>query len=315
MVQVTENQIKEFKEESSFRSFPEIVDHGIKNRATNLGFRSGEWRERIKDTESANKLVQEIATLIKDTPFQHVLKLDGTLSQHGLVRLIDMIWDRRRSGIVGNNEELFTAIALKVEKLFDFVAEDAINSEKVSNNKSPDTQSAEPEKFSRSDIQKTKQKETESPDLSNYDKKLISIMQPLMDRYTKGSAPFKAKDLVDICNEEGVDPRLAFLMFWKESHWGTAGRAKRTFNPGNVGNTDSGAHRYMGRASDNAGQRFLDGIRGWCRFMKQGYETTLEGFIESGGIRTKGGNIGASYARNNYSRALAPLARKLGLME
>lgn len=308
MGQITENQSREFKEESPFRSFPEIVDQGIKNKATNLGFRSGDWRNRVNNLDQAEAIVSEIAALVINTPLQNVLKLDGTLSQHGLVRLIDMIWDRRRSGVTGNHENLFTALALKVEKLFDYVANNPLDPEKISNGKATESRKTPENKPKNEDV-------TQGKELSEESKRLIGIMQPLMNKYAKGGTPFKAEDLVRICSEEGVDPRLAFLMFWKESHWGTAGRAKRTFNPGNVGNTDSGANRYMGKANDDPGQRFLDGIRDWCKFMKQGYETNLEEFIKSGGKRTKGGNIGASYARNNYSRALGPLARRLGLMD
>ncbi len=266
------------------RSFSEIVDQSIRNRATSLGFRSGEWRDRVSDSAQVDQTISEIEGLIEETSLNQVLKLDGSLSQHGLVRLIDIVWDRRRSGVMGTSEAIFTELALKLEKLFKLVE------------KPPLEKTADMEKNSSTNPDSA----TDTP------QSMVLKFQNLMDKHAKSDVKFRAYDLVRICNEEGVDPRLAFLMFWRESHWGTAGRAKRTFNPGNVGNTDSGAHRYMGRAGDDVGQRFLDGIRDWCRFMKQGYETTLEGFIESGGIRTKGGNIGASYARNNYSRALPP---------
>ena len=55
----------------------------------------------------------------------------------------------------------------------------------------------------------------------------------------KGS-PVKGQDIIDASKKFNVDPMLMVALMQIDSSFGTAGKAVRTRNPGNVGNTDSG---------------------------------------------------------------------------
>jgi len=57
------------------------------------------------------------------------------------------------------------------------------------------------------------------------------------------NSPIKAHNVLASANKYGVDPKLVLAIMVQDSTLGTAGKAVRTRNPGNVGNTDSGATR------------------------------------------------------------------------
>jgi len=56
----------------------------------------------------------------------------------------------------------------------------------------------------------------------------------------KGS-PVKGQDILDAARLYNVDPNLMMALMQQDSSFGTKGKAVKTKNPGNVGNTDSGA--------------------------------------------------------------------------
>lgn len=65
-----------------------------------------------------------------------------------------------------------------------------------------------------------------------------------IDSYIKSVAPnspVKAQDVIDAANATGTDPGMILAIMQQDSTFGTQGKAVRTLNPGNVGNTDSGA--------------------------------------------------------------------------
>jgi hypothetical protein len=68
-------------------------------------------------------------------------------------------------------------------------------------------------------------------------------------RYINSKAkdsPVTGKMIIRAANKYKVDPRMILAIIQQDSSIGTVGRAVRTKNPGNVGNTDSGATRYYG---------------------------------------------------------------------
>lgn len=302
LIQNNDSPINESIKEDR-RSFQEVVDQGVRNKASNLRIRNGDWRNNIS-AEGLSLVENEIKALaqdLKSTKFNFVLMLNGEISQTGINRLINIIWDTRKSGVLGSpeNESALKNLAIRIERIGSLISE---NSPKDIPKETKNFVATQRERDKKIGLNSEPSEET------------LTRLQKIMDKHAKGNLQFGIRDIVGICNEEGVDWKLAFLMFWKESHWGTNGRAKRTFNPGNVGNTDSGASKYFGDKNDSIRDRFLDGIRSWCRFMKDGYATTLEGFIETKGKRIRGGSIGASYASRSYTNTLKSTGKELGLI-
>lgn len=60
------------------------------------------------------------------------------------------------------------------------------------------------------------------------------------------NAPVTAQMIFSSANKYGVDPKTLAAIIQLESKFGTLGVGAKTFNPGNVGNTDSGATRNFG---------------------------------------------------------------------
>jgi hypothetical protein len=70
-----------------------------------------------------------------------------------------------------------------------------------------------------------------------------------LDGYIKKVAPkssITSQMIVNASQKFNVDPKLLSAILQQESQFGTAGKGARTFNPGNVGNTDSGAEVNYG---------------------------------------------------------------------
>lgn len=65
-----------------------------------------------------------------------------------------------------------------------------------------------------------------------------------IDQYIQSKArgsPVRGQDVIDAAKQYGVDPNLVIALMQQDSSFGTKGKAVSTKNPGNVGNTDSGA--------------------------------------------------------------------------
>ena len=76
--------------------------------------------------------------------------------------------------------------------------------------------------------------------------KIYSKIPEVSDTYISKVAPnspVKASTVIASANKYGVDPKLVLAIMVQDSTLGTKGLAVRTKNPGNVGNTDSGATR------------------------------------------------------------------------
>lgn len=70
-------------------------------------------------------------------------------------------------------------------------------------------------------------------------------LQAYIDSVAKNS-PITAQMVFNSANKYGVDPKILASIIQHESKFGTLGVGAKTFNPGNVGNTDSGATRNWG---------------------------------------------------------------------
>lgn len=58
------------------------------------------------------------------------------------------------------------------------------------------------------------------------------------------SSPLSGGMVLRAADRHGVDPNLILAIMQADSSFGTAGKGKRTMNPGNVGNMDDGSTRY-----------------------------------------------------------------------
>lgn len=68
------------------------------------------------------------------------------------------------------------------------------------------------------------------------------------DAYIRSVAPrspLSGEDVISSARQFGVDPKLVLAIMQQDSTFGTAGKAVRTLNPGNVGNDDSGREVTM----------------------------------------------------------------------
>jgi hypothetical protein len=87
-----------------------------------------------------------------------------------------------------------------------------------------------------------------------HEEKIMTILSKMgvmdtvekIDGYIKGkypSSPVDGEMIVSAASAYGVDSRLMMAIMEQDSSFGTAGKAVRTLNPGNVGNDDSGNTR------------------------------------------------------------------------
>jgi len=88
----------------------------------------------------------------------------------------------------------------------------------------------------------------------NHGKAVSSIYQKIpqvasatdVDSYIKSIAPkspVRGSDVIEASQTYGVDPKMVLAIMVQDSTLGTKGKAVRTMNPGNVGNTDDGSTR------------------------------------------------------------------------
>ena len=54
------------------------------------------------------------------------------------------------------------------------------------------------------------------------------------------SSPITGQMIIDSANKYGVDPKVMYALMAQDSQMGTMGKAIKTYNPGNVGNDDTG---------------------------------------------------------------------------
>lgn len=91
-------------------------------------------------------------------------------------------------------------------------------------------------------------------------------IQSIINKYGKGKSPFTAKDYIEVSRNTGVPVDLLLAQGIQESNLGTQGRAVRTRNVGNVGNTDNGA--------ENNQKSWLEGLYGQANLLKKEYKVS-----------------------------------------
>lgn len=73
----------------------------------------------------------------------------------------------------------------------------------------------------------------------------VDKIQNIINRYSNGKSPLTANDYIEVSKSTGVPVDLLLAQGIQESNFGTKGRAVRTRNVGNVGNTDDGTATYQ----------------------------------------------------------------------
>ena len=130
-------------------------------------------------------------------------------------------------------------------------------------------------------------------------------IQGIINRYSKGKSPLTAENYIKVSNETGVPIELLLVQGIQESSFGTAGRAVRTKNVGNVGNTDDGSSRNM--------NSWEDGLRAQANLLRKEYGATsmsaVKNLISSGFVRPKDK---ARYASDpQYEKRLSGLLKTI----
>lgn len=115
-------------------------------------------------------------------------------------------------------------------------------------------------------------------------------IQSIINKYGNGKSPFKASDYVEVSRQTGVPVELLLAQGIAESNLGTAGRAVRTKNVGNVGNTDSGAAEYR--------ESWKDGLYRQANLLKKEYKVTgfndIQRLVSNNFKRPIGGNYASA---------------------
>ena len=130
-------------------------------------------------------------------------------------------------------------------------------------------------------------------------------IQGIINKYSKGKSPLTAENYIKVSNETGVPIELLLVQGIQESNFGTAGRAVRTRNVGNVGNTDDGSARNM--------NSWEDGLRAQANLLRKEYGATsmsaVRNLISNGFVRPKDK---ARYASDpQYEKRLSGLLKTI----
>ena len=123
-------------------------------------------------------------------------------------------------------------------------------------------------------------------------------VQNIIDKYSNSNSPLTAEDYITVSNRTGVPIELLLAQGAVESNFGTQGRAVRTKNVGNVGNTDSGAAEYK--------NTWRDGLLRQANLLKNEYKVSsyddINRLINNRFERPTGGHYASA---PNYSQQIA----------
>lgn len=130
-------------------------------------------------------------------------------------------------------------------------------------------------------------------------------VQKIIDKYSRGKSPLSAKDFIEVSEKYGVPLDMMLAQAIQESHFGTEGRAARTKNIFNVGNTDNGTENHQ--------NSWRDGLETYAKLMQREYtkdgKFDVQGLLSSSFTRPK---LGGTYATDkNYGAAVGRILNKI----
>ena len=133
----------------------------------------------------------------------------------------------------------------------------------------------------------------------------LTKIQNIINRYGGGKSPFTVNDYIEVSKNTGVPIDLLLAQGIQESNLGTQGRAVRTRNVGNVGNTDNGTANYQ--------NSWIKGLYRQADLLKKEYKVTdttdVQRLVSNNFIRPE---RGGRYATDkNYGSKVGNLLNKL----
>ena len=133
----------------------------------------------------------------------------------------------------------------------------------------------------------------------------VDRIQKIINRYSGGKSPFTAQDYIEVSKSTGVPIDLLLAQGIQESNLGTQGRAVRTKNVGNVGNTDDGTDSYN--------NSWKDGLYRQANLLKKEYKVSgisdVQRLVSNDFIRpVKGGRYASA---KNYGASIGQLLNKI----
>ena len=115
-------------------------------------------------------------------------------------------------------------------------------------------------------------------------------IQGIIHKYGRGRSPLTASDYIEVSKSTGIPVELLLAQGIAESNLGTAGRAVRTKNVGNVGNTDSGAEEHR--------NSWKDGLYRQANLLKKEYKVSgpqdVQRLVSNNFARPSGGNYASA---------------------
>ena len=153
---------------------------------------------------------------------------------------------------------------------------------------------------------KEKQPEITTTSTGGFNLNKIEKIDNYINKYSNGSK-MEAKDILEMSNKYNIEVRVFLAFAHNESHFGTKGRAVKTNNPYNVGNTDFGDYKAVVCGLANKCLKDVKtGIELFAKLIRNKYlhqdeKGTLEILIERNFIAVRGDVAGKRYMTDTKS--------------
>lgn len=131
-----------------------------------------------------------------------------------------------------------------------------------------------------------------------------SAVQAIIDKYSGGKSPLKAEDFIEVANKYGVPLDLMLAQAIGESNIGTKGRAVRSKNIFNVGNTDDGSTEYQ--------NDWKAGLERYAKLLKNEY--SVDGKIDTNYLLSSDftrPKRGGKYAKDGYNKQIFSILNQI----